>query len=604
MASQFDADPTPIHQLFEGRNTLYKIPEYQRPYSWEKSHIDQLWDDLYEAWNNNADADDSYFLGTIILVDNGDDRLDILDGQQRITTMVIFYAVLRDFFDEEVTGQLNRINRRLEESPDSDDSKYRLITGEKHQDVFESTVLSGIALNEENSYTAAARYIKKALEDKFDDPSELENFFDFVEEDIEIIKIETSELSYAIRLFQTVNNRGKDLTVSDLTKSYLFSLTSDEQRDVVTESWKKLSSKFDDNYDRLDDLLSSYRLYLRETRAEEAIYEELKNEFDAALKDGESVVGLARDINKYAEAFLTVENEDSREMYMLSNLKHTQYWKTILTTAKKHGFDKYDELIDALVAMYYSYWIGGHTSEKIKILSYNILSQIKDGEGVGEIWEYIEGKRSSDNIAQKVQDNLYSEVYGESWHRPLLLALEYNLSVDRKTSEIEPGQDIHSEHILSKKYETAMENQEYWREHFDADEAAKLRHTLGNLTPLEQEVHEKVQQKPFPMKPAHYLGNDDTLASLGDDREATSFDLTRHVKDEYEDWNPKNIREHRNYLVKQSANLLNFEQENLVQAEELEAYTDLLVRLLGTAVYRHIKKTWRISVCRFSDGPI
>ncbi len=156
------------------------------------------------------------------------------------------------------------------------------------------------------------------------------------------------ELSYAIRLFQTVNTRGKDLTVSDLTKSYLLSLTSDEQRDVVTESWKKLSSKFDDNYDRLDDLLSSYRLYLRETRAEEAIYEELKNEFDEALQDGDSVVELARDINKHAEEFLNVENEGSREMYMLSNLKHTQYWKTILTTAKKQGFEEYDELVEAL----------------------------------------------------------------------------------------------------------------------------------------------------------------------------------------------------------------------------------------------------------------
>ncbi|MFB6147766.1 MAG: DUF262 domain-containing protein, partial [Candidatus Nanohaloarchaea archaeon] len=466
MASQFDADPSPVHQLFEGRNTLYKIPEYQRPYSWEKSHIDQLWDDLHEAWNSNGDGDDSYFLGTIILVDNGDDRLDILDGQQRITTLMIFYAVLRDFFDEEVSGQLNRVRRRLEESPDSDDSKYRLMTGEKHQDVFESTVLSGIDLDEENSYTDAAKYTKKALEDKFEDHSELESFFNFVEEDIEIIEIETSELSYAIRLFQTVNNRGKDLTVSDLTKSYLLSLTSDEQRDVVTESWKKLSTKFDDNYDRLDSLLSSYRLYLQETKPDEAIYEELKDEFDSTLQEGTSVVEIARDINRYAEEYLNVENEDSREKYMLSNLKHTQYWKTILTTAKKEGFSDYDALVDELVGMYYSYWIGGHTSEKIKIPSNNILSRIKDGEDIEQIREYIEEERNDESIAQKVQDNLYSEVYGESWHRPLLLALEYNLTVDKSTSEIEPGQDIHSEHILPQSYESAMEKEEYWREQF------------------------------------------------------------------------------------------------------------------------------------------
>jgi len=572
MASQFDADPSPLHQLFEGRNTLYKIPEYQRPYSWEKSHIDQLWDDLYEAWDSNGNDNDSYFLGTIILIDNGDDRLDILDGQQRITTLIIFYAVLRDFFNEELSGQHNRIKRRLEESPDSDDSKYRLMTGEKYQDVFESTVLSGIDLDEENSYTDAAEHTKNTLEDKFDGPSERENFFDFVEEDIEIIKIETSELSYAIRLFQTVNNRGKDLTVSDLTKSYLLSLTSDEQRDTVTESWKKLSTKFNDNYDRLDNLLSSYRLYLQETKPDEAIYEELKSEFDLTLQEGTSVVEIARDINKYAEEYLNMENEESREMYMLSNLKHTQYWKTILTAAKKDGFSDYNELIDALVGFYYSYWIGGHISEKIKIPSTNILSRIKDGEDIDVVRNYIEEERRNENIAQKVQDNLYSEVYDESWHQPLFLALEYNLSVDKKTSEIELGQDIHSEHILPKKYETAMEKEEYWRKQFSADEAARLRHSLGNLTPLEKEVHDTVLQKPFPTKAAHYMGNDDTLASLGDDREATSFDLTRRVVDKYDDeWNPENIRDHRNFLVKQTACLLNFDRERLLQVEDPEA---------------------------------
>jgi len=568
MASQFDAEPADICDLFEGRKTLYKIPEYQRPYSWEKRHIDQLWNDLYEAWDAGKNGDDSYFLGTVILVDNGEKRLDILDGQQRITTLVIFYAVLRDFFSEELASQMGTIERRLADSS-GDDSTYRLRTGEKHQDEFETTILSGVNLSEDNNYTDAAKYTKSALEDKFEDPEELRDFYDFVELEVEIIQIETSDLSYAIRLFQTANTRGKDLTVSDLTKSYLLSLTSnDEQRKTVTESWKKLSSKFDDNYSRLDNLLSSYRLYLQETRAESSIYEELKEEFDSTLQDETSVVELARDIDRYAEEFLGVENDQSREMYMLSNLKHTQYWKTLLTTAKKQGFEDYRGLVDALVAMYYSYWVGGHTSAKIKNPSYNLLSLIKDGGSLEEVWEYIEDDRSSKNIAQKVQNNLHSDVYEASWHRPLLLAIEYQFTPDMKTSEIEPGQELHREHILPKKFTTAMENEQYWREKFSAEEAAKLRHGLGNLIPLEQEVHETVQQKPFPTKAAHYMGSDSTLASVAEDREATNFDLTRRVVEEYDDWTPENIINYRDYLVKKSASLLKLEEDQLMQVEE------------------------------------
>jgi len=509
-------------------------------------------------------------LGTVILVDNGNKRLDILDGQQRITTLVIFYAVLRDFFSEELDPRMDTIERRLEDSS-GDDSTFRLRTGEKHQDEFETTILSGVDLSEDNNYTDAAKYTKNALEDKFEDAEELRDFFDFVEFDVEIIQIETSELSYAIRLFQTANTRGKDLTVSDLTKSYLLSLTSnDEERRTVTESWKKLSSRFNDNYSRLDDLLSSYRLYIQETRADSSIYEELKDEFDDMLQGETSVVELARDIDRYAEAFLSVEGEQSREMYMLSNLKHTQYWKTLLTTAKKQSFEDYESLVDALVALYYSYWVGGHTSAKIKNPSYDLLSLVKEGADFDEVWDYIEDDRSSKNIAQKVQNNLYSDVYEASWHRPLLLAIEYRFTPDMKTNEIEPGQKLHREHILPKEFSSAMEKEEYWRENFTPEEAAQLRHSLGNLVPLEQEVHETVQQKPFPAKKAHYMGSDSTLASVAEDREATNFDLTRRVVEEYGDWTPENIKGYRDYLVEKSAGLFKLDGDQLLQIEESE----------------------------------
>jgi hypothetical protein len=116
-----------------------------------------------------------------------------------------------------------------------------------------------------------------------------------------------------------------------------------------------------------------------------------------------------------------------------------------------------------------------------------------------------------------------------------------------------------------------MENEQYWRDNFDAEEAAKLRHTLGNLTPLEQEVHDPVQQKPFSIKAAHYMGNDETLATIGQDREATSFDLTRRIVKRYDDWTPENIRENQRYLVKRAAELLDFEKDQLLQIEKEEA---------------------------------
>jgi uncharacterized protein with ParB-like and HNH nuclease domain len=142
MGTDFDSNPEDIQNLFQGRKTLYKIPDYQRPYSWQKKHIDQLWEDIYEAWKSNSD-ESSYFLGTVILVDDGDDRLDILDGQQRITTLMIFYAVLRDCFPEMINDRSGTIERRIQDTS-GDSDRYRLETGEPKQPVFASDVLSGI----------------------------------------------------------------------------------------------------------------------------------------------------------------------------------------------------------------------------------------------------------------------------------------------------------------------------------------------------------------------------------------------------------------------------------------------------------------------------
>ena len=77
---------------------IYKIPNYQRQYGWSNDELDALWDDLYEAYKNQTEKNDCYFLGSIVVVNNGKGYYELIDGQQRITTLMILMNVLvKDF---------------------------------------------------------------------------------------------------------------------------------------------------------------------------------------------------------------------------------------------------------------------------------------------------------------------------------------------------------------------------------------------------------------------------------------------------------------------------------------------------------------------------
>lgn len=556
MQRSFTPDSVVCRDLFDDEDDLYQIPRYQRPYSWEESHISQLIDDLYEAWSE--DRDSPYYLGSLILVkEEEDDRFDILDGQQRVTTLTILYAVFNDHLYEHLNDiNQSRVKGRITER---DLEKARLRTN-KQADL-EKSVLDALELEQDNRYTRAAEILIDNLEEKFGERTDdLNDFFEFVDQNVELIRIVSDDLAHAVRLFQTINTRGKGLTVSDLTKSYLLSnIQDDEDKDDVIEIWQEITTKIDDDYDTLDDILGMYRLYLRQTKAKEAIYEELKTEFE-----GQDPKEIARDIRDFVSNYNEVENSSSKDVFILENLKHEVYWKTIIIAARKENVDYLESLQKELIGFYYSYWIGDYTSEKIKNPSIKILSKVCDRADFEEIQNYIANKRRRDNISERVRDGLDSEnVYGdESWHKSVLIAIEYNLTTSQKVERIQKrGGGLNIEHVLPRSYEKAMEKYDYWEENFTKEEASQLKNTLGNLVPLQYDLNSSAAQKPFSEKKKIYRGESNKPRS--------SFALTLRIAEEgpYEKWSPEAIQENKEYLEENALELLNLpikEEENSI----------------------------------------
>ena len=98
MGDIFKPESLSIRAVFDSDN-YYQIPSYQRPYSWENEQIDELWDDIMTAFEEGKEE---YFLGSIIVSkEEGDKYLEVIDGQQRLTTLMILFCVLRDLHYKE-----------------------------------------------------------------------------------------------------------------------------------------------------------------------------------------------------------------------------------------------------------------------------------------------------------------------------------------------------------------------------------------------------------------------------------------------------------------------------------------------------------------------
>ena len=97
MAKTLEAHDKLIREIFEG-SYQFEIPDYQRPYAWTTQQVTELFDDLYSAMQDArvSGGGSQYFLGSIVLIKNDrDPKSSVVDGQQRLTTLTMLFAVLR-----------------------------------------------------------------------------------------------------------------------------------------------------------------------------------------------------------------------------------------------------------------------------------------------------------------------------------------------------------------------------------------------------------------------------------------------------------------------------------------------------------------------------
>ena len=244
----------------------YFIPRYQRPYSWKKEQIEDFWEDL----NNSFYEETGFFFGTMIFCPEGEDRLAIVDGQQRFTTATILLAALRDSMMARETEKAEKKAREVQESLlftsfNFGDSRPTLSVQDEVGGYFRESFQTlpapkrlaapPISSSRHRMYTAYNFFVARIEEKtgRMGDDECIDHLYEFCTAitRIQLISINVPKQDDAYSIFETVNARGSSLDASDLIKNHIFrKVRPDGKRDSAQERWgmiKKNLTGYDDD---------------------------------------------------------------------------------------------------------------------------------------------------------------------------------------------------------------------------------------------------------------------------------------------------------------------------------------------------------------------
>lgn len=541
-----------IKELFGNTNSLFQIPNYQRPYSWQDEEVERLWDDVYTAFVNNYEDhsyDENYFLGSIICVPHPSGYSDIVDGQQRLTTLMILLCVVRDLYPklhDEVDIQTNpdfiKISRIKKCIYDEDDrSRLKLMTHVGHQNDFENLIIKKVDFetlkkptkkkinsNPQSRFVNTAFIFKNKLEEIGEKQAGL--FINYLFNKVGLIKITCTDRAFSIKLFQVLNDRGMPLTSSDLIKSYLISKLTEEKHGQFIADWQKIESISEDAEVEMDELWTLYEYYQLGANPKKSLSDEIIEIFknvnpNEAINDFKQFSIIYRD-----QVFET----RSKVVFSLWYIHWEMYWKMITLTSIKTGYSFTDELLKSLRRFYYLNWIAGKTLTTIKQTSFNVVKWIKEKKDIEFIKNEFELKMVEDKIYQLVEDELAGDVYFERWLKPLLLTVEYQQTDESKLDFIYLDNSLHVEHILPVE---ALKFKEW--DHFSKDDVQNKLHTLGNLTLLSGKKNIEASNNPFDKKLEIYKG----FGKYKNKKEGlTSFLITQKIiNDQVKKWDQNEI---------------------------------------------------------------
>ncbi|EFO4344516.1 DUF262 domain-containing protein [Escherichia coli] len=508
-------------------NKKFIIPSYQRPYSWTVDNAEQLIDDIYKS---SQSEENEYFIGSMICINKGQNQYEVVDGQQRLTTLSIIVSELKKIIP--IQGIKDDLQKRvlpIDVYSDETDEP-RLIVRKKEYDLYKYYILQDSKdyktekpSDTELVFISNAETIRDYLLRLSVD--ELKLLAKYILQNVYIVFVQTDDFASSFRLFNVLNSRGLPLSNADLLKNALFesASTHNKKSEQIESAWSQIEDMV--GVRRLDKFLTLHKLSEKKDRDRvlqkgfEAFIENLQQQFDGdAIAMSLMLVNSAKNYTKILENDFE-HPSIRRKIASLSNLGVDEWIPPVMAfmnrMARTEDFnlDDFSQFITAFEKVYMHGWLKKQIKSQREMVCYSALVAINNDMPFDSVINQINQHADNSGFIAALDEDLYEPRPNQvNLIKAILLRLDMEQQ-DESVIKTYTGR-ITIEHILPQ----ALVN-EYWINRFQPQEHVYWLHKIGNLTLISGSKNSEAQHYDFIKKKSIY----EKLNSK------SSFDLTKDV---------------------------------------------------------------------------
>ncbi len=515
MIKQIDAGEVQLGKLFTA-DYDFEIPDYQRPYAWGKNQALQLLDDLKSSLDR--DTDEPYFLGSVVLVkEGGVAAAEVIDGQQRLTTLTILLAVLRDLTDDVA---LRTDVQKFVEEPEvvwnSQPAKPRLRLRDRdakffRQQIQTTGVVAGLVGLSDNAVdTDAQKAIRdnaRALHDELAGwtADQRKQLFVMMAARTFVVVVSTPDLNSAYRIFSVMNARGLPLTPPDIFKSQVIGAMADCDRPLYADLWEDLEQEL--GREEFGDLFLYLRTIVAKTRAVRSLLIEFPDQVLGQYLPANGKAFIDGLLEPYALADQRLLNQDfdpdgawddvNAWLKRLAQIDNDDWRPAALWALRNHKDDPefLDKFLRKLERLAASFLLRrAYTTPRVTRYL-DLLNQLENGDGL----QSVAFDLTSDE-QRETRERINGEIYLVNPVRKyVLLRLDSLLAADPGASY--SHKIITVEHVLPQN--PSADSQ--WLKDFTEDQREHWTHRLGNLLLLNRTKNAQAQNYEFTVKKDKYF---------------------------------------------------------------------------------------------------
>lgn len=554
MAKTLEAHDKLIREIFEG-SYQFEIPDYQRPYAWTTQQVTELFDDLYSAMQDArvSGGGSQYFLGSIVLIKNDrDPKSSVVDGQQRLTTLTMLFAVLRTVMPDAADDITDFLYKKGKFSL-GEKNEYRLTAREEDADFFRTHIqepggIAQLVASTDKLKDSRLRYRENATllleKTKTLSPDDRNALWKFLANDSSLVVISTPDLEAAYRIFSVLNNRGLDLAPIDILKAEVLGLIrrmgGEDKAYTYSKKWSEIESQL--GRDAFGDLFG----HIRSIYAKQKQRATLVKEFKEHVTEYKTPIDLVDKVIKpYAEVWNFVRDADFEATEYAEKINEHLSWlnrvdfKDWVPPALVY-FKRFRQQPKLLVEFFQSlerltYFLlvtKVGINERIEIYA-ALTKEIEPDAFKGDL-AALTTLILTDAQKRKFVAALDGDVYDDLPKARMALVLRLESLVRAPGVQLQDAVSL--EHVLP---QTPPDGSDWIKWFPDEDERDGWTHRLANLVPLDRNKNSSASNYDFAKKKdAYFKGKG----------KASPFVLTQEVRAENE-WTPTLLAERQKRLV-------------------------------------------------------